>query len=71
MRGIPEEAAVFAMVKNGIPENLAAAVVQSFRDIRLGKDSPIFDTVERIIGRKPISFRAWAEANANRFCTNK
>ena len=64
---IPEEAAVSAMVKNGIPENLAAAVVQSFRDIRLGKDTPIFDTVERITGRKPIHFRAWAEANANRF----
>jgi uncharacterized protein YbjT (DUF2867 family) len=64
---ISEEAAVQGMMKSGLPEMLAAAVVQSFRDIRAGKDAPVFDTVERVTGRKPITFRKWAEENAARF----
>lgn len=64
---LSEEESVHAMVKGGLPQFLASAVVESFRDIREGKTAPTFDTVERVTGRKPMTFRAWAERNAFRF----
>ena len=64
---LSEEESVQAMVKGGLPQFLASPVVESFRDIRRGKTAPTFDTVERVTGRKPMGFRAWAERNAFRF----
>jgi len=64
---LSEEEAVQAMAKGGLPQFLATAVVESFRDIRQGGTAPTFDTVEKVTGRKPVSFRAWAKQNAARF----
>lgn len=64
---LSEEESVQAMVKGGLPQFLASAVVESFRDIRQGKTAPTFDTVKRVTGRKPVAFKAWVERNAFRF----
>lgn len=64
---LSEEESMQAMVKGGLPQFLASAVVESFRDIRQGKTAPTFDTVERVTGQKPVPFRAWVERNAFRF----
>lgn len=64
---ISEEEAVQAITKGGLPQFLASAVVESFRDIRQGKTGPTFDTVEKVTGRKPVAFRTWVEQNASRF----
>lgn len=54
------------MINNGFPKHLAEAVAQSFHDIREGKDAPTFDTVERVTGRKPVTFRQRVENNRNK-----
>lgn len=64
---LSEEEAVQAMVKGGLPQFLAAAVVESFRDIRQGGTAPMFNTVEKVTGQKPIAFRTWAKQNESRF----
>lgn len=38
-----------------------------FRAIREGRLATVTDTVERVLGRAPLSFRTWAEQNADAF----
>jgi uncharacterized protein YbjT (DUF2867 family) len=64
---LSEEEAVQVIAKGGLPQFLASAVVESFRDIRQGKTAPTFDTVEKVTGRKPVAFTTWVKQNAFRF----
>jgi hypothetical protein len=46
------------------PPPLVEARLSIFRAIREGRLSAVTDTVERVLGRKPIAFDRWAEQNA-------
>ncbi|MFZ6769894.1 NAD(P)H-binding protein [Undibacterium sp. Di26W] len=45
----------------------AEALVDIWRAIREGRLTTVSDGVERIVGRKPISFETWADENADAF----
>jgi len=52
----------------GAPEPLVEARLSIFRAIREGRLATVTDTVERVLGRKPMTFDRWAEQNAGAFC---
>jgi uncharacterized protein YbjT (DUF2867 family) len=64
---VPADAAVESLLRNGIPQHVAAALGQSFQEIREGRASTITDTVRRVTGRSPRSFEAWAQEHSARF----
>jgi uncharacterized protein YbjT (DUF2867 family) len=64
---IPIEAAVQNMIRMGIPAPIAKGVSESFEIVRSGRAPRALDTVERVTGRRPTTFEAWARANASRF----
>lgn len=64
---VPVEAAVQGMMRTGIPAELARAVGESFDQIRNGSGVAMRDTVERVTGKEPKSFEAWAREHASRF----
>jgi uncharacterized protein YbjT (DUF2867 family) len=64
---VPTEAAVQGLILAGLPASLAAAVGQSFEAVRDGRAADLRDTVERVTGRKPMSFVSWAREHASRF----
>ncbi|MBN9658429.1 MAG: NAD(P)H-binding protein [Acidobacteria bacterium] len=64
---IPVQAAVQGMVQAGLPEALAGGVGESFQAVRDGHGAMLLDTVQRVTGRPPTAFAAWARANAARF----
>ncbi len=51
----------------GAPEPLVEARLSIFRAIREGRLAKVTDTVERLLGRKPITFDRWGEQNARAF----
>lgn len=64
---VPVDAAVEGALRNGIPAEMAGAVRESFTAIRNGKAAIVRDTVARVVGRPPMSYRAWAQKHAARF----
>lgn len=66
-REVPIETAVENMVRNGVPRPIAASVGKSFQAVREGRGIAITDTVERLTGRKPITFETWAAKHAASF----
>ena len=64
---ISVDAAVQALIRTGIPPQAATAVGQTFQTIRDGRDLLPTDTVERVTGRRPMSFEAWVRKHASRF----
>ena len=64
---IPVESAIQGMIGAGVPPQIATAVGRSFEGIRNGRILSPTDTVERITGRRPATFREWAERNVSRF----
>jgi uncharacterized protein YbjT (DUF2867 family) len=64
---VPVEAAVQGMVRAGLSESLAEAVGESYKALRDGRTVQLRDTFERTLGRKPMTFEAWAHAHAARF----
>ena len=64
---VPAQAAVEGMIRVGTPAPVAAAVAQSFEIIREGRAAMVYDTVERVTGRRPRSFESWAQEYAERF----
>ena len=65
---VPTEAAVQGMIRNGIPAGVAAAVGESFQAFREGRSgSEMKDTVERLTGKRPMTFEGWAKKHAHRF----
>lgn len=61
---VPVEAAKRRMIEAGTPPSLAAAIGELIERIRSGSGSVKTDTVERVTGRKPTTFEAWARAHA-------
>jgi (4-alkanoyl-5-oxo-2,5-dihydrofuran-3-yl)methyl phosphate reductase len=49
------------------PPPLVEARLSIFRAIREGRLAKVTDTVETVLGRKPISFGQWATENAGAF----
>jgi len=64
---VPMETAVQGLIRTGIPPQMAAAVAQSLEAIRDGRSATIKDTVERVTGNKPKTFKTWAHEHASRF----
>jgi uncharacterized protein YbjT (DUF2867 family) len=64
---VPPEAAVEGMKRNGLPAQLAEAVGESIAVVREGRAEHVTDWVQRITGRKPMSFAQWAEKHAEKF----
>jgi (4-alkanoyl-5-oxo-2,5-dihydrofuran-3-yl)methyl phosphate reductase len=64
---VSPEAAVQALVKNGVPQHVADALQQSYEAIKNGASSAVTNTVERVTGRKPRSYETWVRENAARF----
>ncbi|WP_327141005.1 NAD(P)H-binding protein [Nocardia sp. NBC_01327] len=64
--GTPEEA-VRARFPNGAPPALAAAIVQSFTQMRSDTVGLRTDTVTELLGRPPRTFAQWCEAHRDAF----
>lgn len=64
---VPVEAAVQDFIRGGVPEQVAASVGQSFAAIRDGRGAAVTDTVERVTGKRPMTFEEWARKHASRF----
>jgi uncharacterized protein YbjT (DUF2867 family) len=64
---VPVSSAVDAMVANGLPRPVAEAVGESLAAIRAGRGAMVEDTVERVTGRPPMTFAAWASRHLARF----
>jgi hypothetical protein len=46
---------------------MVEALISVFRAMREGRLAKVTDTVERVLGRKPISFDRWLEQYAANF----
>jgi uncharacterized protein YbjT (DUF2867 family) len=64
---ISDEDARKQQVAWGAPPELVEARLSIFRAIREGRLAAVTDTVERVLGRKPITFDAWARESAGAF----
>ena len=64
---VPPEAAIEGMKRNGLPPQLAEALSESIAVVRDGRAETLTHTVERITGRKPMTFAQWAEKHAGEF----
>jgi uncharacterized protein YbjT (DUF2867 family) len=64
---VTAEAAIEGMMRNGMPPQLSAALGESIAVVREGRAEHVTDAVERIVGRKPMTFAEWAEKHAARF----
>jgi uncharacterized protein YbjT (DUF2867 family) len=64
---ISDEQARSQQVAWGAPQPLVEARLSIFRAIRNGVLAKVTDTVERVLGRKPIDFDRWVEENAAAF----
>jgi len=66
-QAISDEEARQQQIAWGAPEALVRARLSIFRAIREGRLAAVTDTVERVLGRKPIAFDQWAIENAAGF----
>jgi uncharacterized protein YbjT (DUF2867 family) len=66
-RVISDEEARKQQIAWAAPEPMVEARLSIFRAIREGRLAAMTDTVERVLGRKPIPFDRWAEQNAGAF----
>jgi (4-alkanoyl-5-oxo-2,5-dihydrofuran-3-yl)methyl phosphate reductase len=64
---VPVETAVQNFIAAGIPAPIAAAVGESYQSVRNSRLVAMKDGVERVTGRKPMTFEAWARKHASRF----
>jgi uncharacterized protein YbjT (DUF2867 family) len=64
---VPPEAAKDGMLKSGIPPPYVDALLDLLAAMKAGKADGVTDTVEKVTGRKPGTFDAWARRNAAAF----
>lgn len=64
---VPLEASIEGMIRAGIPESIARGVAQSQEAVREGRFRKMTAQVERITGKAPMRFDAWARAHAAAF----
>ncbi len=55
------------LVQNGIPEVIAASVVQAYQAVREGLNVAQTDTVEQVTGRSPMRFGEWVRGHVGQF----
>ncbi|WP_206957045.1 NAD(P)H-binding protein [Trinickia acidisoli] len=55
------------LTRVGIPEPIAASIVKSFEAVKAGRGTMTTDTVERVLGRKPLRFEQWLKMHIDRF----
>jgi uncharacterized protein YbjT (DUF2867 family) len=55
------------LVARNRPPHMVDAILSIFRAVREGRMAALTDTVERVIGRKPLSFDRWLEQNLGAF----
>ncbi|HTU93393.1 MAG TPA: SDR family oxidoreductase [Gemmataceae bacterium] len=67
-QAISDEEACQQQIEWGTPQPLIEARLSIFRAIRAGRLATVTDTVQRILGRKPITFDEWAREQAAAFC---
>jgi uncharacterized protein YbjT (DUF2867 family) len=61
------ETAVQNLIQLGIPAPIATAVGESYEMVREGRGIDIRNTIEKVTGRPPMTFQAWARKHASRF----
>ncbi|MGB6429507.1 MAG: NAD(P)H-binding protein [Candidatus Acidiferrales bacterium] len=64
---ISEEQERAQMMASGDPAEIVSAHISIYRAIREGRLAGVTNNVERVIGRKPITFDQWAQENAAAF----
>jgi (4-alkanoyl-5-oxo-2,5-dihydrofuran-3-yl)methyl phosphate reductase len=64
---VPTETAIQDLLRIGLPAQAAAAIGASFEAIRDGRVTVVKDTVEKVLGRRPMTFETWARRHALRF----
>jgi uncharacterized protein YbjT (DUF2867 family) len=64
---ISSEEARRNMVNSGDPAEIVTAHLSIYRAIREGRLAAVTNTVERVLGQKPIAFDQWARENAAAF----
>jgi uncharacterized protein YbjT (DUF2867 family) len=55
------------MIENGDPAEIITAHLSIYQAIREGRLAAVSDTVQEVLGRKPITFDQWATENAEAF----
>jgi uncharacterized protein YbjT (DUF2867 family) len=65
---ISDEEVSSRMIDDGEPADIVAAHLSIYRAIREGRLTAVTDVVERVLGRRPISFDRWAKQNEGAFC---
>jgi uncharacterized protein YbjT (DUF2867 family) len=61
------QARVRRLIQAGVPVEMAEAVGQSFDALRDARATAVTDTIDRVTGRPPRTFEAWARDHASRF----
>lgn len=56
------------MLSNGDSQQITAAHMSIYRAIREGRLAKVTNNVERVLGRKPLTFDQWARENVKAFC---
>jgi uncharacterized protein YbjT (DUF2867 family) len=64
---VPPEAAKAAMLQGGMPADYVDAVIDLLAVMKTGRFDRVTNEVERVTGRKPGTFEAWARRNAAAF----
>jgi uncharacterized protein YbjT (DUF2867 family) len=64
---VPPEAARDNVLRAGIPPAYADAILDLFACMKSGKLDLVTDTIEKVTGRKPGTFEAWARRNVAAF----
>ena len=64
---IPEDEVRQKMIKSGDSEPEIEAHLSIYRGIRDGRLAKVTDTVERVLGRQPVSFDRWIQENITAF----
>ena len=55
------------LIEHGMPLTIADALVGLWQSVRESRVARVTDTVERVLGRKPLTFARWAQENVAAF----
>ncbi|TPE44714.1 SDR family oxidoreductase [Pontibacter mangrovi] len=64
---VPDAAAKKGMTDHGVPDFMADAMVELYREYREGKGEPTTDTVEKVTGQKPHTMRQFLQDHRDCF----
>ena len=64
---VPDQAAKDSMLGQGMPAPLVDALIEFCGAIKSGQAAAVTDTVQRLTGKAPRTFEAWAKENAAAF----